>query len=463
MIRATGRGWAQGVVATVSDFGRCRVGERGVSGWELPALEVALGLVVGGESYVSAERLTGVPATSVRRFLKRRGLLRRRIPGPGGRPAPVAVRRQAVGLVLAGATVAETARVLGVSGSAVARWSREQRGLMIDRERRPGVLCAWEREEIRVGIERLESDKEIGERLGRHRGTIWREIRANGGRRAYRAWEAERRAAEMACRPKRWWTLLRPWLWDEVVDLILTKKWSPEVIAACLRREHPNSPDWWVSHEAIYQAIYVQAKPELRKQLARCLKSGRVRRRPRAGRGTNPSAIVGMVNISERPAEAADRAVPGYWEGDLIIGANNASAVATLIERNTRFGMLIHLENQTAEHVAARISEEIVRLPAQLFRALTWDQGRELARHAEFSVSTGVPVYFCDPHSPWQRGSNENWNGLVRMWLPKSTDLSKPTQAELDEIARLINERPRKMFGWQTAAERFNKLVAMTT
>jgi transposase, IS30 family len=324
----------------------------------------------------------------------------------------------------------------------------------------PGRLTLADREEITLGLRGGESFTVIAGRLGKAASTVSREVAANGGRGAYRAWRAHQRACQQARRPKAC-KLACPQLAARVTGW-LAEWWSPVQISARLRIEYAGDPMMQVSHETIYQALFVQGRGELRRELARCLRSGRVKRRPRH-RPENTGRIRDMVMISERPAEADDRAVPGHWEGDLIIGKDCKSAVGTLVERTSRYVLLLHLpEGRSAEGVAAAMRQAITTLPGELARTITWDQGKEMSYHADFTVTTGIPVYFCDPHKPWQRGSNENTNGLLRQYLPKGTDLSVHSASEIARIARSLNGRPRKTLGYMTPSEKLAELIALT-
>jgi transposase, IS30 family len=324
----------------------------------------------------------------------------------------------------------------------------------------PGRLTLADREEITLGLHDGESFSAIAARLGKAVSTVSREVAANGGRDEYRAWRAHQRAREQARRPKTP-KLARPELAARVTSW-LAEWWSPVQISARLRIDFPGDPMMHVSHETIYQALYVQGRGELRRELARCLRSGRAKRRPR-GRGENTGQIRGMVMISDRPAEAEDRAVPGHWEGDLIIGGNLKSAVGTLVERTTRYVLLLHLPGGRDAHLVEQAMREAIgTLPAELARTITWDQGKEMAYHADFTIATGIPVCFCDPHKPWQRGSNENTNGLLRQYLPKGTDLSVHSAEDLARITRSLNGRPRKTLGFMTPSEKLAELLAHT-
>ena len=325
---------------------------------------------------------------------------------------------------------------------------------------RAGRISVNEREEIRFGLARGESMSAIARSLGRSPSTVTREVKANGGRDSYRVWPAHVRAELETRRPKTGKLASRALC--AKVTKGLEALWSPEEISRRLRREFPNDSKMLVSPETIYMSLFVQGRGELRRELARCLRSGRTKRRSRVGQPRR-GGIQNKVMIAERPAEVEDRAVPGHWEGDLIIGAHGLSAVGTLVERSTRFVLLLHLPNgHSAIEVDMAMRKAIATLPRELVRSITWDQGAEMARHVEFKVATGVQVYFCDPHSPWQRGSNENTNGLLRQYLPKSTDLSKYSANDLRNIQRSLNGRPRKTLDYMMPMEKLAELVALT-
>jgi IS30 family transposase len=353
-----------------------------------------------------------------------------------------------------GYSYAEIVEATRVSAGSVTNVLREAGGTLRRAERVSvdGRLSLADRSEIYAGLAANESGAAIARGLDVHPSTVTRELAANGGRDGYRPLAAHRRALKLSRRPQTKLLDANARLGAYVVEQ-LEQLWSPEQIARRLIEDFPDDAEMRVSHETIYQTLYVQGRGALRKELASCLRTGRAVRRHRDQRERS-GPIAGMVNISERPAEVADRAVPGHWEGDLIIGAGGRSAIGTPVERTTRFVMLLHLPNgHSAAEVNIAMAAKIAELPAALVRSITWDQGSELARHRQFSFDTGVEIYFCDPHSPWQRGSNENTNGLLRQYFPKSTDLSAHDAARLDAVADQLNGRPRKTLGWKTPAE----------
>jgi IS30 family transposase len=331
----------------------------------------------------------------------------------------------------------------------------------------PGRRLSFEeREEIAWRRDRKEGVRAIARAIGRSPSTVSRELARNvsPSPRRYRAFPAHIRARERARRSRPRKLVKGSPVRGEVVRL-LRMHYSPQQAAGRLRREFPGDRSMQVSHETIYQALFVQGKGSLRAEVAEAVRCGRARRgRPRTGSQTAQNRIPGLVSISERPPEAADRAVPGHWEGDLIIGKGQKSAVATLAERSSRFCLIIALpEGRTPAKVADALADRILTLPAALRRSLTWDQGIEMRHHASFTLASGMPVYFADPHSPWQRGTNENTNGLIRYYLPKGTDLSARTQADLDAIADKLNARARRTLDYRTPAEALNDLLVATT
>jgi len=338
----------------------------------------------------------------------------------------------------------------------------ERRGGMRPPARRRSArsMTLAEREEIFRGLVDERSFHSIASRLGRATSTVSREVKRNGGRDGYSISGADKAAWDRALRPKVC-KLVRHRALAHLVAGRLKLQWSPEEIAGWLRREYPNDENRQVSHETIYKTLFIQARGALKKELLAHLRQTRVMRKPRGHtlKGKKQGQIVNAVSIRERPAEVEDRAVPGHWEGDLIIGANQ-SQIATLVERSTRYCMLVRVKSKDSETVINALIKQAHKLPRELYKSLTWDRGSELADHQRFSLATNIKVYFCDPRSPWQRGSNEQTNGLLRQYFPKGMDLSNVHQNHLNAIARRLNERPRKTLEYYSPAEKFSECVA---
>jgi IS30 family transposase len=365
-----------------------------------------------------------------------------------------------------GLRVDQAAVVVGVPQSTAWKWLR-RRGGIAPRVSVPSgrYLSLEEREEISLGVAQGQGVGCIAHRLGRATSTVSREITRNSGVRRpvrYRATQAQAKAEARARRPKPVKLAVDARLRAQV-EAGLKKRWSPRQITRRLISDFPDDEQMRVSHETIYQSLYVQGRGALRRELSTCLRTGRTVRKPhrREVAAADRGKIRDKVMISQRPAEAADRAVPGHWEGDLIIGKDSASAIGTLVERTTRYVLLLHLPaRHDAESVRDAMIEAIGTLPAHLWRSLTWDQGVEMARHRQITATTALPIYFCDPHSPWQRGSNENTNGLLRQYFPKGTNLAVHTAEHLATVAVELNGRPRQTLNWRTPAEALNELLS---
>ena len=362
-----------------------------------------------------------------------------------------------------GDSLADIARLFDRFHSSIERTIAETGGIRPPRRKRTShCLSLIEREEISRGLVANESIRAIASRLSRAPSTISREINRNGGYHQYRASQADQSAWERAKRPKPCKLAC-----NQSLALMVARKlktgWSPEQISGWLKKTYARGKNFYVSHETIYKTLYIQARGALKKELIQCLRTRRAKRRSKHSslKGQGLGQIVDAVSIGERPASIEDRAIPGHWEGDLIAGSNN-SFIATLVERHSRYVMLIKIANKKTATIISALIKQSRKLPTELYKSLTWDRGSELANHKKFTVATDIKVYFCDPHSPWQRGSNENTNRLLRQYLPKGVDLSNPSQAKLNSIARLLNERPRKTLDYETPADKFNQCVAAT-
>ena len=363
----------------------------------------------------------------------------------------------------AGQTLHEIGRVYGKPHNSIRAVLLPRGGIPpIARRRSRLALTLAEREDISRGIASGSSLREIANRLSRATSTVSREIARHGGRPAYRAHDADQQAWNAALRPKPCLLAVNRKLRDIVASKLILD-WSPEQISGWLKIHYPNNESMRVSHETIYRSLFIQARGVLKKELMDYLRSKRRMRRSRhaSEHGQSRGQIVDAISIRERPAEAEDRAIPGHWEGDLLSGGKN-SYIATLVERHSRFLMLIKVPSKETEAVVAALSQHVGKLPATLRRSLTWDRGLEMAKHKEFTVATDVQVYFCDPQSPWQRGTNENTNLLLRQYFPRGTDLSPISQAQLDQVSLRLNQRPRKTLGFQTPASTLQASVAST-